>query len=324
MTNPRDPQLWWPGVVYVTPPGDVMLGRSVGYATHTDALRDSICGRRSALAYWTHTAWLVPRAALGEELVADHGITLPEALIDSSRQRYAHRWLAEQPFVAVSGTTWPRLTADGAPGYRVAFDATGDRVFRVDAYRDGAIESALAFRVPSLSPRAADSMASLDHDGDPSTIDRALRWLSAGTLDEAAVLNAFDARRLIEDGYGYREALEGELESMSKIADEVALLDQVYRQVFARAGAMQPDAEAFVECLNAAASDATEVGTPLYGAARRITIAPLAVPHLERLVLAEREEPELLLPGESRWSVGPVEAFRPALPKTLNRSTRVR
>jgi hypothetical protein len=312
-------RLWCPGLAFVTPQGDVRLGRSAGYDSDDSAFDRLRCGRRSSIAYWTHTAWLVPRTALDPALVAEHGIVLPEGLVDSDDQPHAHRWLREQPLVCVSGMTFQRLAAADVPTFLVGFDATGDRVLHIEGSGDPTGAASLAVGLDALENAATAASTGhplLDVQGHLSPIDRVLRLLTGGTLDECSVLNAFSARGLVEDGYGYRGALEGQLTEIDRVQRALRPLDALFGQIFERARPLRTVAEGLLRALSHAPTNASEVEVPLYGTAHRVLIPALRVPRVAELVLRGRQESTLELSSERRWTVDGVDSWSPRLGST--------
>ena len=311
-------RLWVPGLAFVTLPGDVHLGRSAGFSSRDPAFLHLACGYRSRVLDWTHVAWLVPRSELTAAVVAEHAVILPESLLDRQAQPHAHRWLREQPLVCVSGLTWKRLAESGVRAFRVAFDATGDRLLHIE---DTGGPSELIVSLDALQEAMKVAHAGhplVDLQGDPTPIDRAMRLLSAGAIDEIAVLNAFDARRVIEDGYGYRGALEGRFTDVDRVARELHPLDALFGQIFSRATRQRSIAEHLLGALSRATRDEGPVAVPLYGSARPIAVPPLRVPRVERLRLRGESHVDLELSSERRWSVDHVDSWSPTLPAHLH------
>lgn len=319
-TAAQSPRLWCPGLVFVTRQGDVRLGLSVGYSSGDSSFRPLDCGYRSEIAYWTHTAWLVSRRALNPRVVAEHAIILPEALIDRDVQPHAHRWIRQQPLVCVSGSTWQRLAAAAVRVFRVSFDATGDRVLEIES-GDGPSGRWLLTvgldELESATTAACRGRSLLDDQGDPSPIDRVLRLVSGDVLDESAVLNAFDVRSLIEDGYGYHGALEGHFNGMDDLARRLESVDELFGEIFDRAKKMHAVAVRLREGLANAAADAQKVSVPLYGHARAVLVPAVRAQWGDRSALSGQMEPEIFLAPERRWTVAGVDAWSPRL------STRV-
>jgi hypothetical protein len=313
----RAPRLWVPGLAYFTDAGDVHLGKNAGYNGQGTPFRGLSFGRRGRLASWTHVAWLAPRATLHPALIDAHGLTFPESLIDRDAQPHAHRWLREQPLVCVSGGAWRQLADAGVWVYRVAFDAGGRRELEIEGINAPTGPCSLTVGLDALERAMTvgwNGHTLLDVQGDPSPIDRALRLVSHGALDEASVLNAFDARCLIEPGYGYRGAEHGHLADIDRVARECRAVDAVFAQIFERSVGMRALAERVVTALSHAAADAREVGVPVYGVARRLIVPALRVPGVPRLVLHGEANDDLELPSERRWSVDGIDAWNPVVP----------
>jgi hypothetical protein len=150
----------------------------------------------------------------------------------------------------------------------------------------------------------------LDAQGDPSAVDRLLRSLSNGLVDEEAVLNAVDARCLVEDGYGYRGARDGWFRTVDDFAHDLGPLDTTFAQVFDRADRMRLDAEHLVAAIQACATDATELDVA-GRVARAITVPAMRLAGVDRLVIDGEELTELVLPEERRWSLREVDDWSP-------------
>jgi hypothetical protein len=269
------------------------------------------------LEYWTHTAWLVSRSALSAAIIREHAIILPEVLIDREELPHAHRWLREQPLVCVSGATWQRLSAAGVRVFLVAFDASDSGMLDIETTSGPGGPCSLSVAFDALQDAVsvpANGRSSLDAHGDPSPIDRVLRLVSDGVLDESAVLNAFDARSVIEDGYGYRGAIEGRFNDIEGLAQQFASLDALFGQIFERATTQRPQAERLFVALSHATPGAHTVPVPLYGAARHVNVPALCVPGAARWTAHGQTERDLELPAERRWTVGDCDSWSPQLP----------
>lgn len=308
-----EPRLWVPGVAYASGAGDLHIGPSVGYRSRDPSFAGLRCGWGSRVTEWTHSAWVVPRSDLSDDVAIAHGVVFPESLIDQSAQPHAHRWLREQPLVAVSGTTWARLVADGARLCRVAFDATGDRLLRIDMMWPAHPPSSAAVAEEALHAATTavwGGRSLLDAQGDPSAVDRLLRWLSNGIVDEAGLLNAVDARRLVEDGYGYRGARDGWFRTIDDFAHDLGPVDATFEQVFKRADRMRPDAEELAAAIRACASNATELDVA-GRAVRAIAVPAIRLADVDRLVVDGDELTELVLAAERRWSLCEIDDWSP-------------
>lgn len=307
----REPRLWVPGVVYTSGAGDVRIGSSAGYGSRDASFAGLRCGWGGEITQWTHSAWVVPRADLTEEIVATHGVVLPESLLDRGAQPHAHRWLREQPLVAVSGATWSPLAEAGVRFCRIAFDAMGERLLRVDVTGpsrppSSAVVAADAFRV--ATPGREESL--FDRHGHPSLVDRLLRLLSDETFDESALLNAVDVRRLVEDGYGYRDARDGWFRGIDDVAHHLEPLDELFGQVFDRGDRMRPDAVELVAAIRGCAADVSEIVVDRR-CVRSIEIVGLERRNVERLVVRGQEVTDLVLPAERRWALGAHDDWSP-------------
>ncbi|MBW2537194.1 MAG: hypothetical protein JRI55_37245 [Deltaproteobacteria bacterium] len=292
----------------------------MGYGSRDTPFQRLHCGYLGRVEHWTHVAWLVSRSALNPAVVREQAIILPECLIDPETLPHAHRWLREQPLVCVSGATWRRLAATGVPVFRVAFDASSDRVLDLESTGGSAGPRSVAVALDALQ----DSMAVackgrplLDVQGDPSLIDRTLRMASDGTLDESSVLNALDVRRIIEDGYGYRGALEGSFNDIEGLAREFETLDVLFGQIFERATTMLAAAEGLSSALVHADPEADAVSVPIYGTARRIVVPALRVPQTKATATDGPSKRDLELPTEWRWTVERVDPWSPQLPEPV-------
>jgi hypothetical protein len=199
----------------------------------------------------------------------------------------------------------------------VAFDGTGDRVLDIESTGGPTAPSSLKVGLDALETAALAASSGrwlLEVQGDPSPIDRVLRLVSGGALDESSVLNAFDARCLVEDGYGYRGALEGHFNEMTGLARRLEPVDMLFGQIFDRAATMRAVAVRLLEVLAQAMPEATQVSVPLYGVAHPVDVPALCVPPGEQLVLGGQPEQALELPAERRWTVAGVDTWSPRLP----------
>jgi hypothetical protein len=294
----RHPRLWVPGLVEQAPHGELRLGRGVGYAGEGRAFARLRCGRRTSIEPWTHTAWLCARRTLDRRIVEEQGIILPESLIDRDALPHAHRWLREQPLVCISGFGWQQLAEAGVCVYRVALDATGERVLAVEATGGKGRATFLRVRLAALTSRAEPTDL-----GGLSTIDRLLRFCSDGVLDEQAVVNAFDARSLVEDGYGYRGALEGKLSAIETIERALRPLDALFGQIFERATATRELAERLVDALQRLPATTKDAEISPLGRVRRSVQDERRLPLVEPGVLDGEPVRELVLPAEGHWCV---------------------
>jgi hypothetical protein len=292
----------------------------VGYGSRDTPFRRLRCGYLGRVEHWTHVAWLVSRSALNATVVREHAVILPESLIDREALPYAHRWLREQPLACVSGATWQRLAASGVPVFRVAFDASSDRVLDLEISGGPAGPRSVAVALDALQ----DSMTAackgrplLDVQGDPSLIDRTLRMASGGALDEASVSSAFDVRRIIEDGYGYRGALEGTFNDIDGLAREFEDLDVLFGQIFERATTMLAAAERLSTALVDAGPEANTVSVPIYGTAHSVIVPALRVPQAAGTAADGRSKRDLELPTERRWTVNGADPWSPRLPEPV-------
>jgi hypothetical protein len=271
---------------------------------------------------WTHVAWLATRSTLSRGVVAEHAVILPESLIDRDAQPHAHRWLREQPLVCVSGTTWRRLSTAGVCVFRVAFDVAGDRVLDIESPGSSNGPTSVTVALDALESAVGaqpSERSSLDVQGDPSPIDRVLRLVSGGVLDESSVANAFDARSFVEDGYGYRGALEGSFNEISRVAQGFEALDDLFGQIFERAESLRAVAKRLVAALGETKPEATAVVVPHYGTARSVSVPALAVALGEPWVFGGEAKRDLELLPERRWSVDGSDAWSPQLSARLAR-----
>lgn len=306
--------MWVPGLIYLDADGHIVRGADVGYSTDASTLRGLALGYRRSMTNWMHAAWVVERRSLTPDLVADHAIIEPETMLDGEDMPSAHQWMREQPLVCVSAATWARLAAEGVRVFRIAFNVTGDGRLHIDQRGGDGPRSSLAVSLETLY-RAVDmwearSSASMP-DGAASPVDRLLRFVSRGALGEASVMNAFDARRAVEYGYGYRGAVEGRFLTTEAIARRLRPTDMLFDQVFARARRMHSDAMALDRALAAACEGSDEISVPVYGTARRVVDRPLPVAGIDKLILEGESLRSLQLPGETRWQVDSVDAWRP-------------
>jgi hypothetical protein len=304
-----------PGVLWVSPEGELCAGRHVGYSELEPAWQRSTLTRLRRIEDWSHAAWLVERSSLRRAVVDEHALIVPETLIDGAELPNAHRWLADQRLVCVSGLKARRLAEAGV------------RVFQLSA--GTADDDGLHLRIgggdlPEIDFRADRQTLVLPAGNDEPTnnqlsiIDRLLRRLSDGALTEAGVCAALTARCFVEDGYGYQGAPAGQFRSVDDITAEARALDQAFAPIFDRARSQLDDAKALRRALPKGSVDAAEIDVPLYRRARRVLTEARSLP-LEgqhgkaaiELRIGDGVRTTLELPAANRWFVERVAPWSP-------------
>lgn len=236
-------KIWVPGVAFVDRQGRLDVGRHVGYSNGAPDFRLCPVGGARSIRDWSHTVWLAPRAALTEETVTEHAIVLAEGLLDVEKQPHAHRWLLEQPLVAVSPSKWDGLCEAGVRMYRVSFGVVEDNWIELEAAGGGRDGWTVAGDIDDFLPKDTDSPLPKEQSWAYLTlVDRLLAQASRGALREASVANALRARLLIEPGYGYHGQQFGSLASVARVQRAVRGVDHLFKQVFQRAAAQEAQA----------------------------------------------------------------------------------
>jgi hypothetical protein len=150
-------------------------------------------------------------------------------------------------------------------------------------------------------------------------IDRILRSVTDGVVDEESIYLALALRQLIDPGYLMRQRYPRQA-APPRSPEEVARAgrgwDALLGEVFARARGQEEDAVAIAVAIADAPTDASVVSIPVYGVANRVR-----VPAVEVIVPAETEGNEIrrLLPAYDRWEVSAVEPWEPTLPADIAR-----
>lgn len=324
MTRPA--RVWSPGALFIDDDGEVVRGRGAGLLVETEGYPSRALGSVGRLADLRHAMWLVERASLDDAMVREFAFVLPETLLDRDVQPFAYRWLASLPLVCFSGVKWDRVVRhDRLRGYRVAIVERGGRVY-FELSAAGGKRAGFDLKVAIDDLEAAARAVDAEAEGDrlaraPSVIDRVLRGLSHGALDEASVLAAFQAASLLEPGYGYRGALDGSPATIEQVQYGARALEAAFASIGPRAESQHELTAALVDALAAAdAEAAATVKLPLFGLATRLASSELKLDgRLLEFVWSEGGQPreELVLPEEPRWFVSEVEPWRPVIPAAL-------
>lgn len=319
VTPPKRERIWVPGVAWVNDERELQVGSHVGFNGYGETFAASPVGHFGAIAEWRHTAWLVERRTLTKRIVDDHAVILAEELVDPDEMPHARRWLSEQPLVCVSGVKVKRLMDAGLRVYRVEHGVEGDDLFVVEGAGAGRPGWRLRGTLEELVPEELRSDAgSLVRAASPSHrtfVDRLLEELSRGVLREIAVVNALNVRKLIEPGYGYRGATDGQAARIEDVQRALRSLDGIFAQIFERAEAQRKAAREIERAVSRAAPDAEEIEVPIYGRAFRRRLEELTLPMREEgdpsYLAGDRFQRELVLPPRSRWVVERVELWSP-------------
>lgn len=326
------PRIWVPGVLYVSDERELCAGRHVGYNGWGKAFSFSPVGHFGSLSDWRHRAWMIERRDLTPALVDEYALLLPERLLDAEKQPHARRWLIEQPLLCVSGLKVDRLVDAGLRVYIVEHGVEADDFLRVEG-RGGERASWLvsgprsAF-VPPEERDAGDDTQGLPASESPrvrGAIDRLLRYVSRGVLSELGVVNALAARMLIDPGYGYRGATDGEPATIEGVQRELRALEVLFAQIYKRARGQRDDARSIVDAMQASDENDADIAVPVYGRAWRERVAETTFelstdPDDEgspRWVLGDTPQPRLELPAEPRYIVEQVSLWNPKLSAEL-------
>jgi hypothetical protein len=319
-------RVWVPGVLFVTDDGELVAGSHAGFSDRGKAFAKGKRAHPDRLTELRHRMWLVERAALTPELIAEHALILPETLLDPDQQPNARRWLASQPLLCVSGGKLSRLVDDGLRVYTVAYGVADDRL---EVAAEGGERAAWSFsaRLEELWPKelrpAGDVVERMHQSGlleVRSFVDRVLAQLSRGALREASVIHAFTANAIVEPGYGYRGATDGVAATVEEVARELQGLEALFAQVYIRSKPARGAAKEIARAVERAPADARKLTElPIYDSARRELLGELVIPlgGDAELTRAGTTERELVLPEETRWFVDRVDPWEPVLPPEI-------
>ena len=323
------PRIWVPGVLYVSDERELFAGRHVGYNGWGKAFSFSPVGHFGSLSDWRHRAWMIERRDLTPELVDEHALLLPERLLDADKQPHARRWLVEQPLLCVSGLKVDRLVDAGLRVYIVEHGVEADDFLRVEA-RGGeraswVVSGSRSAFVPEDAGEDAQGLPASESPHVRGAVDRLLRFVSRGVLTELAAVNALAARILIDPGYGYRGATDGEPATIETVQRELRALEVLFAQIYKRARGQRDDARRIVDAMQAVDDNDVEIAVPVYGRARRERVAETTFElstdsddeHAPRWVLGDTPQPRLELPAEPRFIVEEVSLWNPKLPSEL-------
>jgi len=153
-------------------------------------------------------------------------------------------------------------------------------------------------------------------------VDRLLLHLTRGKLREASVVNAMNARRLVEPGYGYRGATDGTAAGIDRVQRDLRALDALFGQVYDRAKPERPDARRVKIELTRAPDSAQELEVPIYGRCFRRSLLEMVLrfdPRDDTTAYLVDGEPRdrLDVPEHARWFVERVDGWEPDLPDGL-------
>jgi hypothetical protein len=321
--SPLRERIWVPGVAWVSDERELQVGPHVGFNGYGDAFTAAPLAAFGSIVEWRHTAWLVERKSLTSRLVDDHAIILAEALIDPDEMPNARRWLREQPLVCVSGLKVKRLMAAGLRVFRVEHGVEKDDWLVVEgagADRPGwRLRGRIGDLMPAELAKGGSTLARAASPGYRTFVDRILEELSRGALREASVNNALTIRKLVEPGYGYRGATDGQAARIEDVERALRPLEAVFGQIYARAASERKSAREMERAVSRAAPDVDEIEIPIYGRALRQRLEevalPMAVDGEPSYLAAERPMPELVLPPRSSFVVERVALWSPEPPE---------
>ncbi len=324
-------RLWAPHRLFVTDDGELKLGRGVGQFFDLPELPPGTIGQRQRLLDARHTLWVVERSRLDEKLIEDYALVLPERLIDRDLQPHAHHWLAQLSLISISGVKSDRLVGEGRLRvYRVAVEErAGGLEFAVEAAGGGTEPWTFSASVAELeaTEHASDVSDPRGHlKPAVSVVDRVLRQLSAGVLDEDSVIAALQAVTLIEPGCGYRGALDGVPATIEEVQFGARALEAVFSQVDPRAETQQASVAAIAAALSMPRADEEPLPcVPLYGDVERLWVEPLALelgPLHGKCSVGGTEKTALVLSRELRFFVANSDRWQPTIPAELRRELR--
>lgn len=321
-------RLWVPGVVFVTDEGEVRRGSGAGRLVDAAGYPTRAAGAVAKLADLRHTLWLVERARLDDELVERYAIVLPERLLDPDEQPHARRWFSELPLLCVSGVKWERIVGeDRVRLHRVSVSDEGGRVVLAIESAGGRVpRTRVAVAVDALvevAQGAPEGRSVSRLVAEETVVDRFLRTVSGGALDEGAVVAAHQAATLLEPGYGYRGATDGSPATIEQVQYGARALEAAFSQIFPRADEQRVLAESLLMVLDTPRAEGESMPSAPDGAAlERETLRALELSaeelEGEAMVDGERASP-LVLGADPRWFVPKPEPWRPEIPPSLAR-----
>lgn len=320
----KRPRLWVPGIAWVSPELELQVGDHTGYAGSGERWSVSHCGHAGHITDWRHTAWIVERTALEADAVKEHALIEPHTLLDPDDQPHARRWLEEQPLLCVSGAKAKRLMAAGLRVYRVEHGVDADDHLVIEAAGGDRASWKLQGTVTDLMPPEVKELRAVG-DEPPERVlfvDRLLLHLTRGKLREASVVNAMNARRLVETGYGYRGATDGTAASIDRVQRDLKALDALFGQIYDRAKPERPDARRVKIEITRAPDSAQELEIPIYGRCFRRPLREMTLhfdPNDDSTAYLIDGEPHdrLEIPEHPRWFVERVQSWEPDLPEGL-------
>lgn len=327
MAPPKRPRLWVPGIAWVSPERELQVGDHTGYADTGERFLVSSCGHTGRITDWRHTAWLIERSQLEVDVIKEHALIEPHTLLDPDAQPHARRWMGEQPLLCVSGAKARRLMAAGLRVFRVEHGVDADDHLVIEAAGGERASWKLQGRVESLMPDEVRQAQGVG--GEPPErrlfVDRLLDHLTRGKLREASVINAMNARRLVEPGYGYRGATDGIAASIDRVQRDLAALEILFGQVYDRGLPDRPDARRIVIEVTRAPDNLQELEIPIYDRCFRRPLLDMTLrfdPEDDaRAYLVDGEPRDRLEVGEmARWFVDRVAKWQPDLPEGLTRA----
>ena len=325
---PIPERVWVPRRLYVSDDGELKLGRGAGQLFDLPGLPVGTIGRRQRLLDARHTLWVVERQALDEKLIEDYALVLPERLIDADVQPHAHRWLAHLPLVCISGIKSERIVReDRLRVYRVAVDERrGVLMFEVDASGGGKSPWSFGARAAELEAGGwggEECESRLGLEPPSSMVDRLLRHLSGGVLDEESLVAALQAVTLVEPGCGYRGATDGVPATIEEVQFGARAVEAVFAQVDRRAEGQVAYADAIVAELSMArGEEKTSPTLPIYGEVQRVWDAErtLDLRAVNASYSSNGTELDVLaLPREVRFFIGECDRWQPRIPAELAR-----
>ena len=320
------PRIWVPGALYVSDERELCAGRHVGYNGWGKAFSFAPVGHFGSLSDWRHRAWMIERRDLTPALVDEHALLLPERLLDAEKQPHARRWLIEQPLLCVSGLKVDRLVDAGLRVYIVEHGVETDDFLRVEGRGGERASWMVSGRRSAFVPEEeGEGLPTSESPHVRGAIDRLLRYVSRGVVTELGVVNALAARTLIDPGYGYRGATDGEPATIESVQRELRALEVLFAQIYKRARGQRDDARGIVDAMQAADENDAEIAVPAYGCARRERLVEATFElspdsdeeQAPRWVLGDTPQLRLELPAESRFIVEDVSLWNPKLPAEL-------